>query len=331
MYDLRTLKACSLTCHSWYIAAVPLLHQSVTFRESKFGIARTGLKPLPRLYELGLLPLAREVRVCQSRELRSWFMPSVFSHRDFHHFSAFANVQKLQLERVDIFSFIPEVERYFGQFFATLQSIRLFVPCCTPRQLSYFLSLFINLDDIEIRGFSSPRANISDTELVLTSAPKLRGRLVVSSFCKVEIWKDLIIACGGLRFRAMYLRNVADCAPLLLEACSDTLETLQFFPVDTIGKCSSAGLPQSCTDSKQDMPLSHRSPTLICHSSRSFGPYRLRFRQSLWDMVAIVRAPSWMSSQPSHPHCSLRLSSSLRTGTYLVYPHVSHCLRHCVQ
>jgi len=243
IYDLRALKACSLTCYSWYIAAVPHLHHTITFREGTFGAARAGLKPLPKLHELGILPLVREVRVYQSRESR-WLMPSTFSRRDLRYFSAFTNVQKLRLERLDISSFTPGVAQYFGQFTATLRSIALFAPYCTPRQLSYFLSLFSNLDDIEIRGFSSPspRTTIPDPELVHpASTPRLRGRLVVSSFREVETWKDLITSCG-LRFRTMDLRNVADSTPVLLEACSETLETLRFFPVDAISKYFRAGL-----------------------------------------------------------------------------------------
>ena len=59
---------------------------------------------------------------------------------------------------------------------------------------------------------------------------------MVSSFHEVETWKDLMASHGGLRFHDMDLRNIADCAPVLLEACSETLETLRFFPVDAIGK-----------------------------------------------------------------------------------------------
>jgi len=236
IYDLRALKACSLTCYSWYIAAVPHLHHTITFRENNIGIARVELKPLSKLHELGISPLVREVRVRQLNRLRPWFMPQAFSRRDLRCFSAFTNVQKLRLEKLDIFSFIPEVERYFGQFSATLRSIALFAPRCSPRQLSHFLSLFSNLDDVEIRGFYPPPRLPGDPILVPISAPKLRGQLIVSSFREVETWKDLIAACDGLRFYAMDLRNVADCAPLLLEACSETLETLRFFPVDAIGK-----------------------------------------------------------------------------------------------
>ena len=232
--DLRALKACSLTCLSWYIAAVPHLHHTITFREKIIFITQTRLRPLSKLHGLGIIPLVREVRVLCSLDERPWFKSRAFSRQDLRYFSAFANVQKLRLEKVDISSFIPKVGRYFGQFSATLRSITLIAPCCyTPRELSYFLSLFSNLDDIEIRYLFSPsllpNPPIPDTELVPISAPKLRGQLVAGWFCEVETWSALITWCGGLRFHSMTLYEVADCAPLLLDACSETLETLRFF------------------------------------------------------------------------------------------------------
>ena len=230
--DLRALKACSLTCLSWYIIAVPHIHHTITLRDKSFFVTQTRLKPLSKLQGLGIIPLVREVRVVCSYECR-WFKPQAFSRQDLCYFSAFANVQKLTLDKVDISSFMPEIGPYFGQFSTTLRSIALIGPCCTPRELSYFLSLFSNLDDIEIHGLSSSTfpsyvQSPPDTELVPISAPELRGRLVVGWFCEVETWKALITWCGGLRFHSMTLHGVGDCAPLLLEACSETLETLRF-------------------------------------------------------------------------------------------------------
>ena len=113
IYDLRALKACSLTCLSWYIAAVPHIHHTITFREKIIFITQTRLRPLSKLHGLGIIPLVREVRVLCSLEERPWFKSRAFSRQDLRYFSAFANVQKLRLEKVDISSFIPKVGRYF--------------------------------------------------------------------------------------------------------------------------------------------------------------------------------------------------------------------------
>jgi hypothetical protein len=218
--DLDTLKACSLTCRSWYILAVPHLHHTLSLRSDEPNFigrtdppsARDKLKPLLKLYNLGLMPLVKELRIEQSGT-RPWCVPEVFSLGDWRYFSAFANVHTLEFRYIQIHRFIPGIERYFGQFSPTLRSITLYRPCCTPRQLSHFLSLFSNLDKIEIRWIIT---NVPDTELVPFSAPKLRGLLTLYEFYWVETWTGLITSCDGLRFRHMHLRGSANCVPVLL-------------------------------------------------------------------------------------------------------------------
>jgi len=158
-----------------------------------------------------------------------WFSPQAFSHRDLCYFSAFVNVHTLDLQYPEIHRFMPGVEHYFRYFSQTLQSIILFSPQCTPRQLSHFLSLFSNLDNIEIWGWGTHTylpVPTSDMQLVPFSAPKLRGRLILCDFRLVETWTYLITSCG-LWFRHMDLRKSENCAPVLLEACAKTPEMLQ--------------------------------------------------------------------------------------------------------
>lgn len=225
-----TLKMCSLTCRSWYLAAAPHLHHTFTFTGSRPEPDRSRLEPLSKLHELGLISRVKEIRVRQGAGASPWFTPRAFSQVDLHYFSAFANVRTLNLENMQIYRFIPGVERYFEQFSPTLRSITLYNPCCTPRQLSYFLSFFPNLNDVDIDQTDTyvPNPTIPNTDLVSFSVPKLRGRLTLRDFRLVETWTDLISLCGGLQFRQMDLRDVAGCAPILLEACAETLETLRF-------------------------------------------------------------------------------------------------------
>jgi len=226
--NLNALKACSLTCRSWYTVAVPHIHHTLTLRDKRRDESRCGLKPLYALHGFGLAPLIKEIRVSGKWPvLGAWFVPQALSPDGLRHFSAFANVQTLVLRAAQIDKFIPGIERYFGHFSSTLRSIVLVSPSCTPRQLSHFFSLFSNLDNIHItfpeRLFS---ATVPDTELVPFSAPKLGGRLELRGFYWTETWTNLIASCGGLRFHYMDLSWTRGCAPLLLGACAETLETL---------------------------------------------------------------------------------------------------------
>ena len=68
-YGIDTLKACSLSCSSWYAVAVPPLHYTIILRGDVSDINRNKLKPVSKLHELGLMPLVRE----QPRHMRGWF------------------------------------------------------------------------------------------------------------------------------------------------------------------------------------------------------------------------------------------------------------------
>ena len=233
-HDLYTLKACSLTCRSWYIVAFPHIHHTIILRSGVDG----SLRPLSELHELGLIPLIKEIRVRQ-RSFNPWFTPQVFRNRDFRHFSTFANVHTLRFQRLEIYRFIPRIEQYFEHLLPTLRSITLTELRGTPRQLSHFLSYFSNLDDIEIRRILTNVPNATDPERkhVQFSAPKLRGQLTLDDFPYPETWTQLTTSCSGLRFRHMYLRDAVDCAPVLLDACAETLETLRFDASDSRTVC----------------------------------------------------------------------------------------------
>ena len=254
-HDPRTLKACSLTCRSWYIVAAPYIHHTLILAR---GVTHSGLKPLSKLRKRGLMPFIQEIRVEQPRGAVNWFVPRAFGRRSLRYFSAFAKVHTLRLQGLKIYRFFPHVERYFGQFSPTLRSIVLADPHCSPRQLSHFLSLFSNLDDVKIWGLDTDIPNVTalDAMLVPSSTLKLRGRLALGVFNWVETWTHLIASCGGLRFRHMELCTSVYSTPPLLEACAETLETLRFYATDRSQSKSFciSGLP---TDSSSLRTVTH--------------------------------------------------------------------------
>ena len=187
--DLQSLKACSLTCYSWYIAAVPCLHR--TFVPTR--VRTSNLKPLSNRHALGLLPFVKEMTIPQQCNDYSWFLPRFFLHRDSHLFVVFTNVQSLTVESLEIHEFIPELNRYFGHLSPTSRSLTLHVPHGIPRHLSHFISLFPNLNDVKIRSLIHPGLGVPDYILDPFSVPKFGGRLTLLSFAAEvdQTWEQL--------------------------------------------------------------------------------------------------------------------------------------------
>ena len=235
-YDLDALKKCSLTCRSWYTIAVPHIHHTLILKDGVLEAVDRKLKPLTRLHKLGLIHLVKEIRVGQLGGPNGWFGPKAFRPNDLLRFTTFTNVHTLRIQGLNIDRFMPGVEYYFYQFSPTLKSISLYYPICrSPRHLTYFLSLFPNLDNVEVRQFFTSNTPTPDGELGLFSSPTFRGQLMLHDFLSAEVWSHLVSATSGLRFREMVLRKVGACAPVLMKACAETLETLRFYVADAPG------------------------------------------------------------------------------------------------
>ena len=240
IYNTRSLLACSLTCYSLYIVTVPHPHHTlITQTYRRYPDRKLKLpKPLWDVYNLGLPPLVKKFHICGAeRSDCRVFSPKLFSWCTLRHFTALANVQELGIDHLDIPSFIPRINRYFGHSLPTVHSLALGEPQGSRRQIIYFIGLFKHLEDLKLiyDKVDSQDEPADDLTLVPAFLPPLRGRLTVTCFTRVGILKDMIDLLGGIRFRYMSLFNVVGMR-LLLDACAETLETLQLHPTDPRGK-----------------------------------------------------------------------------------------------
>ncbi|KAF9648102.1 hypothetical protein BDM02DRAFT_2358489 [Thelephora ganbajun] len=230
LLDAPTLKACSMTCRSWYIATLPHLHHTLTLRKYPSDPTHAELRPLRKLDKMRLLPFVKRLRILQGGLTASpWFLPTTFNCRNLAYFSTLTNVQVLGIDNLDLGMFVPEAQLYFGHFTSTLRSLTLRTPRGTYNQLLYLLGLFPNIDDFRLIYYPTPESPPPGQVLVPRSAPSLRGRLTLSSFGGEGFLRDLSKLAGGLRFRHMDLFD-ADGTRFLLDTCADTLETLRIYP-----------------------------------------------------------------------------------------------------
>ena len=147
------------------------------------------------------------------------------------------NIQELRIDNLDIPSFMPKSQRYFGHFAPTVQSLALREPKGSCRQIVFFIGLFKHLEDLKllytwVDFLEEPTDNLM---LVPSFTPLLRGRLTMTCFTRVGLLKVMITLFGGIRFRYMDLFNVYGMR-LLLHACAKTLETFRLYPSDPRGE-----------------------------------------------------------------------------------------------
>ena len=237
LYDTDSLRACTLTCYSWYIVAVPHLHHTLTIKTRSYCRKSRWPNPLQYMHMLGLLPLVKKFQVYGGGYDSMGLSPKIFNCCILRQFLTLTNVRVLYLEFLDIPSFMPRIQRYFGHFSPTVRSLALREPKGSHRQIIYFIGLFQHLQDLKLTC-DTPRSQeepAEDLSLIPPFVPPLRGWLKLVYFTKVDLLKDMIDLFGGLRFRYMHLLDV-DGMRLLLDACAETLEILVLYPTDPHGK-----------------------------------------------------------------------------------------------
>ena len=232
IYDKPSLIACSLTCRSWYIASAPHLHHTLVLKYAKWG-RRAWPKPLQEPSKLGLLPLVNKLQLHWSltNVWRIGSPPRLFNHNILCQISGLTNVRELDMECLDISALMPELQKYFGHFLPRLQSLSLRVPKGSNRQIIFFIGLFERLEDLTLTGTFFPCQPFDDPTLIPPSNPPLRGRLVMVNFYQPHFSEEMIKLFERIRFRYMSIYSVQE-PQLLLNACAETLETVELNPTE---------------------------------------------------------------------------------------------------
>ena len=153
------------------------------------------------------------------------------------YFSAFTHLQELGIDYLEVSRFMPNIQQFFGHLSPTLRFLALQKPNGSCRQILYFIGLFPNLQDFKLQHdfTQDEQESAADATLIPLSTPPLRGWLTLTCCKKGILVKNMITLFGGLRFRYMDLFGVTF-VRLLLGACTETLETLRFYPTDPCGE-----------------------------------------------------------------------------------------------
>ena len=231
--NLPSLRSCSLTCYSWYIAAVPHLHLTLRARTYSVGRKFEWPNPVRYMHMLGLLPFVKTVEICG---ISKTFSPKLLNRRILPQFLALTNVQSLEIYNLDIPGFMPRIRQCFGPFLPTVRSLHLVGPKGSPRQIIFFIGLFRHLENLSL-GYQRFYKEEPEDDLTLIPpfAPPLQGHLRVRHWAKAGFFQDMIRLFGEIRFGSMDLLNANE-TRLLLRACTKTLRVLQLHPTDPLGE-----------------------------------------------------------------------------------------------
>ena len=169
------------------------------------------------LDELGLLPLVKKLQFQDGHFGGPWVMPEIFDSHSLRHLSALTNLRNLTIDNLDLSKSKMGLEEYFGHFSPTLRSVSLNRPSGPPRRLLDFLTLFSELDDIEIIHHRA-MDEVHTTPEILRSPIQgsLRGKLTLRDFVAEGLLRDIITAFGRTRDPVRFHgpgRHAGDAAP----------------------------------------------------------------------------------------------------------------------
>ena len=229
--DFNTILSCSKTCRLWRAEAFPHLryYSLTTHMGEKDPEKSRWPESLLELHKLSLLRYVKQLSILRpGAELT---LGKFGGERNLRPFSVLTNLRELRIDCLQLSSFIPNIERYFGRFSSTLQSLALFKPAASSLQVLYFVGLFQNLRDLKLLDFepTGEDETAADPALIPLFRPPLDGWLTLRYCQGGELVDGMIALYGGLRFRCVYLCDVQGTERVLHE-CAETLETLRVEP-----------------------------------------------------------------------------------------------------
>ena len=234
--DLKSLKACSLTCKAMFVTTRRLIHRRISLtsernwevltlpekqryiREDRQGIA---IKVLSTIAAHGLLQYGRHLFV----DLNKNFTPDNLQPFN-HHFQCFDRIEELNIRWLHAQPFLVQFDTFFANFVPTLRSLHLDTPTGDTRDIMDFICRFPHLDDLTLRMTSEAWMSPPSSPVV-KNMPPFRGRLKLHWFVDLHgyMLRQLISLPGKRRFRSLDFRGIEMGQPVI-DACSGTIETL---------------------------------------------------------------------------------------------------------
>jgi len=239
LLDLESLKSCSLTGQAISRSVKPFLHRTLYLTpRDRFGLPRepntpgnwNELKGLPALGQRGLLQHIRHLSIFLGRN--PLFPYDLQPHIQW--LRALTNLRSIKTRWLDIPSFIPKMEEYFGAFLESLQSMELEYPRGDHRQILYFVCQFPNLRNLKIKGTQPHIHSMRNggPHFDIKTIPPLDGTLDLELNTGSDPGAHLVVnelITFPLKFRTLKLSGCSSAnSQLLADVCAQSLEYMNF-------------------------------------------------------------------------------------------------------
>ena len=242
--DIRTLKACSLTCKTMFASTRHLIHQTLyltprnnqsvlTPEEKSRYEGRDRLEvELRFLSYVGELEFLRYTQLVHIRGFHPFTPRILLPH--LHHFQSLDRVHTLTIDHYNIDPWDAHYKSCFIHFYPTLTSLTLRRPFGHYRLVLQFALQFQTLENLclEWPGSDQLPHGVTIPDIV-DQFPPLRGHLRLVGLGGAVRWPtDFVRELGnGINFRSVEIEeSSAGYTQDVLNACAGTIEYLTLVP-----------------------------------------------------------------------------------------------------
>jgi len=239
LLDLESLKSCSLTGQAISLSAKPFLHRKLYLTpRDRPGLPREPNTPGDWKEFRGLSALGQRNLLKHTRHLSIFLGRNPLFPYDLQpHIQwlrTLKNLRSITTRWLDIPSFIPKMEEYFGAFLESLQSLELEYPRGDQKQILYFACQFPNLRNLRIKGTQDHIHSMRNggPHFDINTIPPLDGTLDLELNTGSDKSAHLVLnelITLPLKFRTLKLLGCSGAgSQLLVDACVPSLECMNF-------------------------------------------------------------------------------------------------------
>jgi hypothetical protein len=231
--DFSSLMSCSKSCKALFCSARPFIYRTFCLTRDTTDTYRSGSLNRGTFDTLRLAERAQILQYTTKLFIRlgDKFVPENLQPH-LRYFYVMRGITSLTIHRLDVASFLPALDKWFGHIIPTLRSLTLIDAKAPAEDVFHLVLRFPLLQDLYLTEFSQPDYRLPRSYIPpeLTISPPLNGTLkLLGTYSSNNFIRSLVSAPGGIHFRSVEVEDVGMIwFQALIDACSKTVETITF-------------------------------------------------------------------------------------------------------